>query len=149
RDKERGRIWRVTYRGRPSIPRQNLTLASTENLLNELEGTSGFHREKARRVLTERGTQILPALQSWVDTRSQERALLEGLWLHQSLDHVDTALLKRLLAAQDGRIRAAAVRVLSFWRHRVAGEALSVNSRELRFATPTEVLPTAQDQALA
>src|SRR5262249_54057567 len=48
-----------------------------------------------------------------------EHSLLEALWLHQSHNVVNLDLLKRLLSAKDFRARAAATRVLCYWRDRV------------------------------
>jgi hypothetical protein len=45
--------------------------------------------------------------------------MLEALWLHQSLDVVDEGLLGRMLACPEPRARAAATRVLCYWRDRV------------------------------
>ena len=46
--------------------------------------------------------------------------MLEALWLHQSLDDVDVPLLKQLLTCPEPRARAAATRVLCYWRDRVS-----------------------------
>src|SRR2546427_65327 len=44
---------------------------------------------------------------------------MEALWLHQSHNVVDEALLKRMLRSPDFHARAAATRVLCYWRDRV------------------------------
>lgn len=119
RDKENGRIWRVAPKGRAAMPVRDLTTLKTDALLPLLVGDSGFHRENARRVLTERGPSVLPAVQKWASRQTDERAQLEALWLHQAINVVNTPLLERLLEAKDGRVRAAAVRVLAFWRQRI------------------------------
>lgn len=115
RDHEHGRIWRVRWNGKPLNPKPALVQASTPSLLTSLLSFDGFERTHASRVLTERGGKILPDLVAWTKTQSSEPALLQALWMHQSIDRPQTELLRRLLAAQDGRIRAAAVRVLAEW----------------------------------
>ena len=146
RDKEHGRIWRVTHKDHKLIAKKDLTKSSTSDLLTQLTGASGFHREKARRVLAERGAAaVLPALKSWMEKQPEERAQLEALWLHQSLDVVNTPLLESLLQAHDGRVRAAAVRVLAFWGHRIAAPGHDLASRTERFMKP-EQLTLAQKQ---
>jgi hypothetical protein len=45
--------------------------------------------------------------------------MLEALWVKQHHDAVDPTLLGALLEAPDARVRAAAVRVLCYWRDRV------------------------------
>ncbi len=47
--------------------------------------------------------------------------MLEALWLHQSLDAVDEKLLKQVLTCPEGKARAAATRVVCYWRDRLAG----------------------------
>ena len=119
RDKVHGRIWRITHKGRPPLPRSELTGASDEELLDHLLSPGGFAARQSARLLTERGPAIRPALDAWIRARDSEEALLQGLWLHQSLDLVRPDLLDRLLEAGDGRVRAAAVRVLRFWQERL------------------------------
>src|SRR5262249_32652194 len=71
------------------------------------------------RVLTERGAAIRPDLSKWVKSQPPEKDLLQALWMHEAIDTVDASLLARLLHARDGRIRAAATRVLGDWHARV------------------------------
>lgn len=149
RDKEHGRIWRITPSGKTGLPVQDLTKLSNEELLKLLVSDSSFHRSKARRVLTERGTAaVLPSLKSWTAAQSEERPLLEALWLYQSLDVVNPPLLDRLLNATDGRVRAGAVRVLSAWRHRIAPEVASAESRLQHFATPPQLSASQMEPVL-
>ncbi len=116
RDKVTGRIWRVTYRGRPALPLMDLRSASDRELLDQLMTGHGERQKQVRRVLAERGESTLPALHSWVSDHQEPEHLLQALWMYQTLNHVQPELLRNLLQAEDGRIRAAAIRVLSFWR---------------------------------
>lgn len=136
RDKEHGRIWRITHKDTAPMPKSDLTTASNPELFAHLIGPSGFHREKARRVLAERGKSVLKPLKSWLARQTDERASLEVLWLHQSVDEVNSPLLEKLLASKDGRIRAAAVRVLAAWGHRINPGAIT---REQRFLKPEQL----------
>ena len=45
--------------------------------------------------------------------------LMEALWVHQYHNVVDEALLKKMLRSPDYHARAAATRVLCYWRDRV------------------------------
>jgi len=45
--------------------------------------------------------------------------MLEALWVHQWLNVVDQALLERTLRSPDYHARAAATRVLCYWRDRI------------------------------
>ena len=66
----------------------------------------------------------MSAVDSWttgLDPKdpNYEHNLMEALWLHQAHNVVDEALLKRMLRASDFHARAAATRVLCYWRDRV------------------------------
>ncbi len=125
RDVSHGRIWRITAKGRPLVPRPQLVKASTAELLAALETPEDWTRHHARRVLKERGASILPELKAWTakwdrGNAEHEPLLLEALWTYQALDEVEPKLLSALLQAKDYRIRAAAVRVASSWHDRLA-----------------------------
>jgi putative heme-binding domain-containing protein len=115
RDKTTGRIWRISYRNEPLLPRSNLMAMSEGELLDQLLTSNGFNQKQARRILTEKGESIFGVLNEWTQERSTEEQQLQALWMYQSLDQVNQPLLETLLKARDGRVRAAAVRVLGFW----------------------------------
>jgi putative heme-binding domain-containing protein len=124
RDVTHGRIWRITAKGRPLVPRPQLVSASTPDVLQALEASEAWTRHHARRVLQERGTSVVPALAAWVakhndGTPANEPHLLEGLWTYQALDIPETKLLGTLLEARDPRVRAAATRVVAAWNNRL------------------------------
>jgi len=125
RDHTRGRIWRVTFKGRPLVKRPRLVAATTENLLAALKAPEDWTRHFGKRVLKERGAaKVVPALAKWVkglDAKDAEyeHHLLEALWTYQSLDVVEPKLLATVTQARDHHARAAAVRVLSHWHDHV------------------------------
>jgi putative heme-binding domain-containing protein len=119
RDHEHGRIWRLTAKGRPLLKRPRLADTSDHQLFDQLLSPNKYNQQQARRVLTERGPAIQPHLAKWAGNQKDDTALLQALWMYQSIDIVEPALLKRLLAAQDGRIRAAAARVVGAWQARL------------------------------
>jgi putative heme-binding domain-containing protein len=123
RDVTHGRIWRVTAKGRPLVPRPKLVRASVAELLEALKAPEGWTRHHARRVLKERGAAaVLPALKEWAGKidAADEPLRLEALWTYQSLDVVEPKLLAALLHARDYRVRAAATRVVSHWHDRLS-----------------------------
>lgn len=126
RDHTHGRIWRVTAKGRPLVPRPPLVGASTAALLDALTAPEDWTRHQAKRLLKERGAaQVVPALADWVARHDsahpeQDHQLLEALWVYQALDVVEPRLLARVLAARDPHARAAATRVVSHWHTRLA-----------------------------
>jgi hypothetical protein len=95
-------------------------------LLDLLKTYEDRTRYRAHRELRERSEQeVLSGLGKWTDGLDKSdpeywRQMLEALWLHQSLDNVDTALLKQLLTCPDARVRAGATRVLCSWRDRIS-----------------------------
>jgi len=119
RDHTHGRIWRVTYKGRPLVKRPKLVNASVPQLLKQLESPEGWTRQQAKRVLKERGAQkVLPELAKWVASLKQtdplvNRHRLEALWMYEALLNTDAELLAELLRSDDSRVRAGATRVLA------------------------------------
>lgn len=133
RDHTHGRIWRITAKGRPLVKKPDLVNAKTAELLDQLKSPEDWNRHQARRMLKERGAkEVVPHLKEWVskvDSKDAEygQHLMEALWTYQSLDVYEPGLLGTLLKAKDGRILAAAVRVLSQWHDRfpIALESLT------------------------
>ena len=119
RDKEHGRIWRITAKGRPLLPKTDLTKLKNPALLDELLSPNSYDVEKARRVLVERGAgKVQKDLAAWTKKHPDESARLQALWMNEALnagplDAATRALATELLGAKDGRIRAAAVRALA------------------------------------
>jgi putative heme-binding domain-containing protein len=126
RDVTHGRIWRITAKGRPLVPRPRLVGASVADLLEALKAPEGWTRHRARRVLQERGPEAVKSeLAAWVaklpaGVPANEPHRLEALWTYQALDVVEPKLLESLLGAADYRVRAAATRVAGAWRERLA-----------------------------
>src|SRR2546430_15951111 len=67
----------------------------------------------------------MTALKKWMtrlDSKENdyEHHMLEALWLHQNMDVINEDLLKRMLQSPEPHARAAATRVLCYWRDRVS-----------------------------
>jgi putative heme-binding domain-containing protein len=127
RDHTRGRIWRVVRKGRPLVPVPKLAGAPLDGLLDHLKAPEQWTRQQAKRALAERDrAAAVAALARWVGglkagEADHARHLLEALWAYQTLDHPEPGLLRRLLGAEDARVRAAATRVLGYLHDRVPG----------------------------
>lgn len=125
RDVEHGRIWRITFPGRPLVAKAKVAGASIAELLELLKAYEDRTRYRARRELRDRpAAEVLVAVDAWAAAQSLTDVdywhhQLEALWLHQSLDAVDLARLKLVLNCPEPRARAAATRVLCYWRDRV------------------------------
>ena len=116
RDKEHGRIWRITSKGGQNAPRRavDLTRKSTRELLDLTLSANGWEQEQARVVLRQRGeNKVLPELKGWLARQKDPRARLEALWLGEAYEKPTADLLDPLVNAADGRLRTAAARQLS------------------------------------
>jgi azurin len=132
RSHTRGRVWRITAKGRPLNTPVRIAGVSITEQLELLKVYEDRTRYRARRALRDRPTkEVVAALQTWVarldasDT-NYEHHLAEALWVYQHHDVVEPALLKRLLEAKDYHARAAAVRVLQVWFDRIDGAAATM-----------------------
>lgn len=132
RDKVHGRVYRITYEGRPLMKPAKIHGAPIPALLDLLKEPENQTRELAKIELDTHDTaEVIAALKQWVSKLDRndpnyEHHMAEALWVHQWHNVVDAALLKRmLLRSPDGRARAAATRVLCYWRDRIP-EALEL-----------------------
>jgi glucose/arabinose dehydrogenase len=114
RDKEHGRIWRVTAKGRPFARKQNLTKLNTAELLNRTLSKNGWEQEQARVVLRQSGAaRVSPSVKPWLAKQTDPRARLEAMWLHEAFEMSEESLVNELAVANDERLRTAAARVLA------------------------------------
>lgn len=120
RDHEHGRIYRVTYPGRPLVKPAKIDGAPIADLLENLSLPEYRSRYRTRRELRERDAgKVAQAARAWAAEQSDDRLKLEALWVTWGADRVDSALLKELLSSSDHRVRAAAVRVARFNEHKL------------------------------
>ncbi|MDX2035575.1 MAG: GDSL-type esterase/lipase family protein [Isosphaeraceae bacterium] len=125
RDVEHGRIWRISYTKRPLVDKPKIAGESVEQLLDLLKVYEDRTRYRARRELREHTeAEVVPAVKKWIaglykDDPNYWHHMLEGLWVHQSFDVYDEALLKTMLSCPEPKARAAATRVLCYWRDKV------------------------------
>ncbi|MBL9136255.1 MAG: hypothetical protein JNK85_10320 [Verrucomicrobiales bacterium] len=114
RDKEHGRIWRVTGEAAKSVARVDLSRKATRELLDLTQSSSGWEQEQARLVLRQRGADsVLAEAVAWLPDQKSDRARLEVLWLHEAFERPAPALVTELAKASDPRLRAAAARQLA------------------------------------
>src|SRR3954467_1724493 len=125
RDHLHGRIYRVTALDRPAVPPVKIAGEPIDRLLDLLKDPENRIRYRAKIELSARDTnQVLSALQTWVSRLDKndpqyEHAMMEALWVQQWHNRVDQALLRRMLRSPQPWARAAATRVLCYWRDRV------------------------------
>lgn len=125
RDHKRGRIWRISYKGMPSLEVVDLTKLSTIELLDRLKIYENRERYRVRSRLSELpATEVLPAVEEWLngldaEDPEYEQHQLEALWVYQQFNEPQEELLNRLLEAADPYVRTAAARVLYYWSHAI------------------------------
>jgi putative heme-binding domain-containing protein len=130
RDKLHGRIWRVTYKGRPLVQWPQIAGAPLPALLEHLRSPERWVREQTKRELAGReASEVLKALRSWWpqlasgDPRA-EHARFEALGVFESHESVELPLLHRLVESTVPEARAYAAGVLGRWQHSLAEDPL-------------------------
>ena len=124
RDREHGRIWRVSFPGRALDPWPDFQSASVEQLVDLLEDPSLAVRQFARQQLWDRSEsnagQVQASLNRWSELATDDQAAsraLELLWMDEVLGNVSP----EHLAMIDPDIGSPATRtqMRSAWRNRV------------------------------
>ncbi len=125
RDKTHGRIYRITYEGRPLLKPARIDGQSIARLLDLLKTPEDDVRTRAKIELGQRDSaKVIAALNKWTaaldpNDKDYQHHLTEALWVHQWHNVVNEPLLKRMLRSPDYHARAAATRVLCYWRDRI------------------------------
>ncbi len=127
RDRKHGRVYRVTHPGRPLLTPAPVFGQPIPQLLDLLRSPEDRVRYRVKIELSARETRdVLAALETWVarldpkDTQ-YEHHVMEALWVHQWHNRINEKLLARMLGSTEPWARAAATRVLCYWRDRVGG----------------------------
>jgi hypothetical protein len=125
RDHEHGRIYRITAEGRPLARAPKIDGEPIPALLELLKRPENHIRNLAKIELGKHdAAPVIAALKTWVaalDPKGPDYAhhLTEALWVHQWHNVVDNELLRRVANLPESGARAAAARVISYWRERV------------------------------
>lgn len=127
RGHQHGRIYRVTYPGRPLLTPKKIAGEPIEKLLDLLKEHEDNVRQRAKIELDTHPTkEVIAAVQKWEKAldksdKNYEHHRLEALWVHQWHNVVNLELLDAVLKSPEPRARAQAVRVLCYWKDRVPG----------------------------
>ncbi len=125
RDHVHGRIYRITAKDRPLVWQPKIDGEPIPALLELLKRGENHIRNLAKIELGKHDSEkVVAATKAWaakLDPASPDHAhhLAEALWVHQWHNRVDLDLLARQLNSSNAEARAAAVRVLSYWRDRM------------------------------
>jgi glucose/arabinose dehydrogenase len=127
RDHSHGRIWRITYKNRPLVKPAKIDGQPIAALLDLLrtEPEERTHYRVRTELWNRPTAEVIGETAKWLAGLPKSDPLyehhkLEALWLHQAHDTINEPLLKEVLRSSDFRARAAATRVLGYWRDRVA-----------------------------
>ncbi|MCC7374263.1 MAG: c-type cytochrome [Verrucomicrobiales bacterium] len=131
RDRDHGRIYRITYPARPLVTPALVAGADLNQLFENLKLPEYRSRYRTRRELRGRAaSEVIPALKRWAagldrqDPR-YEHHLCEALWVTWGFNAVDRGLLEQCLHARAHQARAAAVHVLRY-AHRQFPDSLAM-----------------------
>ncbi len=118
RDRERGRIWRIVYRGadgkgRPVMPRTDWTKASVKELVEDLGHANLTVRTIATNLLVRRGKEVVPAVKAAMGSRSNAHQRAHGLWALERCGALDDETLAAAARDKEVVVRVHAQRVLS------------------------------------
>ena len=125
RDKKRGRIWRISARGRPLDKPPALAAMAATELCKQLAAPTRWVSQQAKlRLMDLPKAEAIAATRSWVknldaDDPELEHKLYEAIGVFESHEEVNRPLLGRLLNAKEPRARAYATRVLGRWHDRL------------------------------
>jgi len=128
RDHQHGRIYRLTYPGRPLLTPKKIHGESIENLVELLKEHEDNVRLRAKIELdTHDSKEVIAAVQKWeaaLDRKDPnfEHHRLEALWVHQWHNVVNLDLLNAVLKSPEPRARAQAVRVANYWSDRIPNQ---------------------------
>ena len=133
RDHAHGRVYRVTYPGRPLLKPAKIAGEPIDRLLELLKEPENRVRYRAKIELSGRDIKdVLTALQAWMDRldpkdANYEHHMMEALWVYQWHNRVNETLLTRMLRSKEPWARAASTRVLCYWRDRVQNPLALLN----------------------
>jgi putative heme-binding domain-containing protein len=118
RDRERGRIWRIVYRGpdgkgKPAAPRADWTKATIPELVQDLADPNLTVRLKATHQLVSRGPNATDAVREVMRPGSKPWQRMHGLWVLDRRGALDDATLTAAARDPVAGVRVHAQRVLS------------------------------------
>ena len=113
RDKQRGRIWRITYKGKQN-DRVDLSKSTLDKLIEVLDADNLPLRMAATDQITDRiGDASAPSLEQVIkDPNTSGRKYIHSLWALHRINKLSDEVLRNALDSSDSLVRLHAVRVL-------------------------------------
>jgi putative heme-binding domain-containing protein len=116
RDRERGRIWRIVYRGdraAPPLPTAvDRTRSSPAELIADLRHPNLAVRLTAANQLVARGPDTLHAIRAIVGSETPARQRVHGLWVLSRLQALNDETLQSCMSDPDRELRVHALKTL-------------------------------------
>ena len=134
RDHVHGRVYRITYPGRPLVEPASIAGADLKTLFDNLKLPEFRTRYRTHRELRGRDAkEVVAAARAFVadldkDDPDHERLLLEALHATWGANAPDQDLLEAALMAEDYRVRAGAVQVLRYVGDKVENQVELLNA---------------------
>lgn len=136
RDRTHGRVWRISAKGRAPVKQPDLAALKPAELLEQLKSPERWTRYQAKRLLFDAPSAgVLKAADAFAAKTTDERLLLEVCGVFEAHESPRPALLAKLLAAKDARVRAYGARVVGGWADRLP-DALTLLGKSIRDEHP-------------
>jgi mono/diheme cytochrome c family protein len=141
RDHVHGRIFRITYKGRPLQKNVKIHGESLPKLLKLLEHKINGVRERARAEISSHPTaEVIAATEKWMKKFNAKKEgdahhLMEALWIYQRRNVINRPLLKQLLNGPNLNARVAARTVDHYWSGK-AGKTVKVKKVIVKYVRP-------------
>ncbi len=118
RDRDRGRIWRIVYKGddvQPVPPPHggDFTAAGVAELVDALDHPNLAVRMRATNVLAGRGDEAVGPVREAIKSRMSPRVWIHGLWTLHRLGALEDPTLESAAGDEDPSVRGHAMRVLT------------------------------------
>ncbi len=145
RDREHGRVWRITAAGRPLSPLLDYAKLSIDELVSELKASEEWIRTEAKQELKRRDHKaVFGALEKRFAAAGEDELLMAELaWAVQTVGDFDLKwpfdkkLLEALLGAKNPAARAAGVRIAgTVLRDHAGADIAAMIAKALRDASP-------------
>lgn len=115
RDKLRGRIWRITYKGKEHERKQDLAAAATEALVSALNDDNLINRLTAANQLVERvGKPAVPPVAQLVNQQNTNaRQYAHALWVLYRLEALTDEMIRQAAGHADAVVRVHIMRIIN------------------------------------
>ncbi|MEZ6086650.1 MAG: GDSL-type esterase/lipase family protein [Pirellulaceae bacterium] len=120
RDHQHGRVYRMVYEKKPLLESITQADKSIPELLDQLKTYELRTRYRVRREIRDRDkAEVFAAVANWIKGVDDPLQLCEAMWIQESFRDVDPELLRKILACDDYRARAAAMHTITNERERL------------------------------